>query len=217
VQAVVYEHLDVAKLFDQRRQALPARTFQIRPPIAACIGDRGTGLGMQAMIEGERQVNTPQVAAIVPLERLKDDPARHAVRDAGLDHDLGAGMDNGAPDSAAQRAVGVGIPAVSIVAAEAPPFRRQQGTDISHKLIEALRFWARPGSAKHAMQTLFPGLVRFGTTVSGSGVLPEFSGQRTAHAHRIDSESAQQSHHSLRASIFAPIHNSSVDDSINGL
>jgi hypothetical protein len=65
VQAVVYEHLDVAKLGDQRRQPLPARAFQIRPPIAAGIGDRGTGLSMQPMIEGKRQIDAPQVPAVV--------------------------------------------------------------------------------------------------------------------------------------------------------
>jgi hypothetical protein len=63
VQAVVYEDVDVADLADQRRQPLPARAFQIRPPIAARIGDRGPCLSMQPMIEGERQIDTPQVPA----------------------------------------------------------------------------------------------------------------------------------------------------------
>jgi hypothetical protein len=85
---------------------------------------------MQPMIEGERQIDAPQVPVVVLLERLKDDPARHAVRDTGLDHDLGPGMDDRAPDGAAQRAVSVGIPAIGIVAAEPPPSGCQQGANI---------------------------------------------------------------------------------------
>jgi hypothetical protein len=65
VQAVVYEQLDVAKLGDQRRQPLPARAFQIRPPIAARIGDRRARLSMQPVIERERQIDAPQVPAVV--------------------------------------------------------------------------------------------------------------------------------------------------------
>jgi hypothetical protein len=65
VQAVVYEDLDVAKLRDQRWQPLPARAFQVRPASTARIGDRGAGLGMQPMIEGERQIDAPQVPAVV--------------------------------------------------------------------------------------------------------------------------------------------------------
>jgi len=130
VQAVVYEQLDVAKLRDQRRQPLPARAFQIRPPIAARIGNRSACLSMQPMIEGERQIDAPQVPAIVLPERFEDNAARHAVRNAGLDHDLGLGMDDRAPHRAAKRAVGVGVPAVRIVTTEPPPSRSQQGANI---------------------------------------------------------------------------------------
>jgi hypothetical protein len=99
---------------------------------------------MQPMIEGERQVDTPQVPEVILPERLEDDPARNAMRDTGLDHDLGPGMYDRAPDSPAQRAVGVGVPAVAVMA-KPPASGSQQGTNVEHELIKALPLRARPG------------------------------------------------------------------------
>jgi hypothetical protein len=85
---------------------------------------------MQPMIEGERQINAPQMPAIVLPERLENNAACHAVRNAGFDYDLGPGMDDRAPHRAAERSVAVGVPAVGIVTAEPPPSGCQQGANI---------------------------------------------------------------------------------------
>ena len=43
-------------------------------------------------IEGKREIDAPQVAEVVLRQGLEHDPAGNAVRDAGLDHDLGHGV-----------------------------------------------------------------------------------------------------------------------------
>src|SRR5690349_21858843 len=119
VQTVVDEHLHMADLAHQRRKPVAARAFQVRPARAALIGDGDAGFRVQAMIEGKRQVDAPQVAEVVPAQCLEHDPARHAVRDSRLDRYLGPVVQRHAPQGAAQRTVGIRVPGVGLTP-EAP-------------------------------------------------------------------------------------------------
>src|SRR5260370_42689196 len=130
------------------------------------------------------------MAVLVMAQRLKDDPAGDAARDAGLDHDLRPGMHHRAPHSAAQRTIGVAVVAIG-VAAVTKPFTGQQRAYIRHQFAQPLAVRARPIHAEQAMQILIPRLVRLIVLLFSPTPLPYFAGQRPAHSHRVDSERTQ--------------------------
>lgn len=94
----------------------------------------------------------------IAAQRLQDDPARDAVRDPGLDHHFGPGMQDRAPYRAAQGAVRVAVTAVR-TAAKAEPRSRQHGTDVRYQLVGQQGLRARPGRAEQAVEMFLPGLV----------------------------------------------------------
>src|SRR5271165_72272 len=157
---------------------------------------------MQSMIERKRQVDAPQVAEVVLPQRLEHDPARDAVRDAGLDHDLRPGMQHYAPCGTAQRTVAVGVPGIG-VAAEAPSPGLQRRTDVRHYLIEPLIFRAGPGRAEQFVQMLIPSLVHRESRGFPARMplipLPDLPRQSAAYADRISSECVPQTHDLLQA------------------
>jgi hypothetical protein len=192
VQAVVDEHPDAADLGDHRWQPLLTRALHVRPARAARVGDGRAGLHVQMVIEGIGQIDAPQVAVVVLIHRLEHDPARHAVRDPGLDDGIGPGMQDRAPRGAAQRAVGVAEHAVR-VAAEAEPLCGQQGSDAGHELIDARALRTRPRCAEQAVQVLGPVLVDHIVLVGPVPLLHQ-PGQRLTHPYWVTSERTQQAH-----------------------
>jgi hypothetical protein len=123
------------------------------------------------------------------------------VRNAGLDHDLGPGVQRYAPDSTAQRTVSVGIPAIGVVA-EAPSPGLKHRTDVRHYLVEPLIFRARPRLAEQVVQVLIPGLIRHKLRVFPVSMqlvpLADFSRQSSAYRDRINGECVRQTHDLLR-------------------
>ena len=141
--------------------------------------DGHPGLRVQPVVEGERQVDTPQMAQAVLLQGLEDDPARDPVRDTGLDHHFGPGVLGHAPHRLAQQAFRVAVVGVGVTA-RSKPASRQPGLDIRHYLVEPLTLSARPRGAEQLVQVLIPGLVRlefrmFLTLVPPAVPLPEFA------------------------------------------
>jgi hypothetical protein len=192
----------VADVGDQWRQFLLTGTFNISPAVPKHVADDHAGLPMQSMIEGERQVDTPQVADIVLLQRFQHDPAGHTVCDAGLYYDLGLGMQRYAPCRTAQRTVTIGVPTVC-VAPEAPPLGLQQRADVRHHLVELLILLAGPRRAQQFMQALIPDLIYFDLREFPASMplmpLPNFSRQSLAYHDRMRSECKRQSHNLLQA------------------
>jgi hypothetical protein len=138
---------------------------------------------------------------VILPQRLEHDPARHAMRDAGLDHDLGPGMQHHALQGTAQRTVAVGVPAVGI-AAETPSLGLYRA-DIRRYLIKPLIFRARPWRAQQSVQVLIPGLVHRESRRFPASVplvpLPDFPWQSSAYHPRISGECTCQTRNLLHA------------------
>src|SRR5581483_8981136 len=90
----------------ETREPPAARAADVRPPRPAIEWDGGRRLLVPAAAQ-HRQVDAPEAARAVAVERLEQDPARDPAGDAGLDHLLRPEVANDAPDDPGHPRIGV--------------------------------------------------------------------------------------------------------------